>query len=114
MRILIIILMLAIPMLGQAGQVYKWRDKNGNVHYSDIEPNNQKAQNKTVKATGPKAMTPKEAECAKLEGYVKVLTDSEIVKMDLNHDGVVEELTDAQRAEQTKAMKERAAASCTQ
>ncbi|MGH8108482.1 MAG: DUF4124 domain-containing protein [Arenimonas sp.] len=113
MRILIIILMLAIPVLSQAGQVYKWRDKNGNVHYSDVEPANQKAQNKTPKKpAGPKPMTEKEAECARLQGYVKVLTDSEVVKMDLNNDGVVEELNSAQRAEQTKLMQERAAASC--
>lgn len=34
-------------------EVYKWTDKNGNTHYSDIKPNEIKSQKLNIKTSGP-------------------------------------------------------------
>jgi len=33
-----------------AGEVYKWTDKNGTIHYSDIQPTNTPSKNIKIKA----------------------------------------------------------------
>jgi len=60
MRALVFVLMLSLPLAGNAAEVYKWRDKDGNIHYSDVEPPKQTAQRKVVKNKNAKALTPAE------------------------------------------------------
>lgn len=105
MRVLIFICMLCLPDLCSAQQVYKWRDKYGNIHYSDVEPASQDAQRKVVKAQPrEKAQTDSEIACERAKQNLKVLAESETVQMDLNNDGKLELLTTKQRAQQTAAM----------
>lgn len=117
MRILITIFLLVLPLLCSAGQVYKWRDKYGNIHYSDVEPANQNTQRKDVKTTIPKetapvVLTDKQIACERARNNLKALAESETVQMDLDNDGKAELLTDAQRAQQTTAMEAAVTANC--
>lgn len=119
MRILLIILMFGLPILCGAGEVYKWRDKYGNIHYSDVEPDNkQTAKRKIIKASGPKALTEEESkkatDCQRARSNIATLTESEVVRMDLNNDGVAEELSKEQREQQIKSMQAVATANCSQ
>ena len=60
MRALVLILMFSFPLMCNAGQVYKWRDNTGNIHYSDVEPTKLQAQRKVVKAKDAKPLTPEQ------------------------------------------------------
>lgn len=117
MRVLIFICMLSLPALCTAEQIYKWRDKYGNTHYSDVEPASQKAQRKTVKSKDPipvqqKLPTESEIACERAKQNLTVLATREFVEMDLNRDGKTERLTTEQRAEQTVAMEAAIKAKC--
>lgn len=121
MRIFIIILLFSLPMLCNAGQVYKWRDKNGNIHYSDVEPADQKAQRKTLKAEKAKELAPvaaplteKQISCERARTNLKILATREIVQMDLDKDGKAEELSAEQRAQQSTAMQKAVDSNCSQ
>lgn len=121
MRALVLILMICFPLFGNASEVYKWRDKAGNIHYSDVEPAKQNAQRKTVKNKIAKALSPEEqaakdkadkltaktASCDVAKKNVVTISDAKITKisMDLNGDGKPEELTPEQRTAQTEIMK---------
>ncbi|HEX7112829.1 MAG TPA: DUF4124 domain-containing protein [Mizugakiibacter sp.] len=56
-RLLPIVLMLALPAF--AGQVYKWTDAKGTVHYSDSPPP-QGARYSRVRVAGAAAQTPEQ------------------------------------------------------
>lgn len=114
MRILIFIFILSLPVLCDAGQVYKWRDRDGNVYYSDVEPNNQSTQRKIVKAKDPipAPLTAKELACERARNNIKTLAESDTVQMDLDKDGKLELLSAEQRAQQMKAMEAAVAANC--
>ncbi len=130
MRVLVFVLLLSLPALCNAGQVYKWRDKDGNIHYSDVEPPKQDAQRKNVKNKNPKAMTPEElaakakadklaakkASCDQSKQNVATITDSKYAKitMDIDGDGKPDELTPAQRASQTEVLKAVVTVNCSQ
>lgn len=114
MRVLIFIFIFSLPALCSAQQVFKWRDKNGNTHYSDVEPASQNAQRKVLKAPPQnKVLTESELACERAKLNLKVLTESEIVQMDLNNDGKLEQLNTEQRAQQTEVMKTAIKAKCT-
>ena len=109
MRVLIFIFILSLPVLCSAQQVYKWRDKSGNTHYSDVEPADQNAQRKLVKgkdtALAPeKVLSENEIACERAKQNLTILATREFVDMDLNNDGKTERLTSEQRAQQTKVM----------
>lgn len=117
MRIFIFVYLLLLPALCDAGQIYKWRDKYGNVHYSDVEPATQNAQRKAVKGKDPaqadkKAPTENEIACMRAKQNLEVLATREFVDMDLNKDGKTERLTTEQRAQQTEAMQAAVKAKC--
>ena len=117
MRLLIFIFMLSLPALCSAQQVYKWRDKNGNIHYSDVEPASQNAQRKVVKGKDPapaprKEPTENEIACERAKQNLNILATREFVDMDLNNDGKTERLTKEQRAQQTVAMEAAVKAKC--
>jgi hypothetical protein len=128
MRTLVFILMLCFPFLCTAGQVYTWRDKDGNIHYSDVEPTKQTTQRKMVKAKDAKPLTPEQqaakdkadkdlirkAECDKAKANVATISGTGKILMDLNKDGKPEELTPEQRASQTEVMKAAVTINCTQ
>ena len=130
MRALVLMLMICFPLLGNAAEVYKWRDKNGNIHYSDVEPAKQSAQRKTVKNKTAKALTPEEqaakakadkaaaktAACDSAKKNVATITDSKYtsISMDLNGDGKPEDITPEQRAAQTEVMKAAVTINCAQ
>lgn len=128
MRILIFILMLGFPFLCHAGQVYKWRDKDGNIQYSDVEPAKESSQRKVVKAKDAKPLTAEEkaakdkadkaaarkAECDKAKANVATISGTSKILMDLDKDGKPEELTPEQRASQTEVMKAAVTINCTQ
>ena len=114
MRLLVLILILCLPVIGSAGQVYKWRDKYGTTHYSDIEPVDQSAQRKSIKAKRVKALSPKEMACENARNNLKTFANSSVVQMDLNNDGVLEDLSAEQIAQQTKAMQAAVVANCSQ
>lgn len=111
MRLLVLILILCLPMIGSAAQVYKWRDKNGNMHYSDIEPSNQGAQRISIKA---KTLPVENETCLHARDNLKTFANNDRVQMDLNNDGTPEDLTAEQIAQQTEAMQAAVAASCSQ
>jgi Domain of unknown function (DUF4124) len=123
MRILIFILVLCLPALCCASQVYKWRDQSGNIHYSDIEPIDQTAQNKRIKPSGPKPVTPDQAKLASqkalcdaaTKNYVAISNpNNTVIKMTLGDDGISKALTPEQRVTQTEILKARVTISCTQ
>ena len=128
MRTLVLILMISFPLLSSAAEVYKWRDKDGNIHYSDVEPAKQTAQRKVVKATDGKPLTPeqlaakekadkakaRQAECDKAKANVAIISGKGKVLMDLNNDGKPLELTPEQRASQTELLKAAVVINCTQ
>lgn len=130
MRTLVFVLMLSLPLAGNAGEVYKWRDKDGNIHYSDVEPPKQTAQRKVVKNKNAKALTPaeqaakekadkaaaKQAACDGAKRNVSAITNpaNTRITMDLDGDGKSEELTAEQRAVQTERMKANATINCMQ
>ncbi len=117
MRVLIFFCILSLPALCSAQQVYKWRDKYGNMHYSDVEPPAQNAQRKVVKGKDPapaqkKMPTENEIACERAKQNLTVLSTREFVDMDLNNDGKTERLTSEQRAQQTAAMEAAVKAKC--
>jgi Domain of unknown function (DUF4124) len=130
MRAFVLILMICFPLLGNAAEVYKWRDKNGNIHYSDVEPAKQAAQRKTVKNKSVKPLTPDEqaakakaekvaaktAACDGAKKNVATITDpnNKIISMDLDGDGKSEDITPEQRAAQTEVMKAAVTINCSQ
>jgi len=128
MRALVLILMLSFPLLCNAGEVYKWRDKDGNIHYSDVEPSKQTTERKVVKAKDGKPLTPeqqaakdksdkakvRQAECDKAKANVATISGTGKILMDLNGDGKPEEITPEQRASQTEVMKAAVVINCTQ
>lgn len=130
MRALVLMLMICFPLLGTAAEVYKWRDKDGNIHYSDVEPAKQSAQRKTVKNKTIKPLTPEEqaakakadktaaktAACDGAKKNVATITDAKNTKiaMDLNGDGKPEDITPEQRATQTEVMKAAVTINCAQ
>ncbi len=128
MRALVLILMLSFPLLCSAGEVYKWRDKDGNIHYSDVEPPKQPTERKVVKAKDGKPLTPeqqaakdkadkakvRQAECDKAKANVTTISGTSKILMDLNGDGKPEEITPEQRASQTEVMKAAVVINCTQ
>ena len=130
MRALVLILMICFPLFGNAAEVYKWRDKAGNIHYSDVQPAKQTAQRKTVKNKIAKALSPEEqaakdkadkltaktAACDGAKKNVVTISDAKITKisMDLNGDGKPEELTPEQRTAQTEIMKAAVTINCAQ
>lgn len=129
MRAFVLILMFSFPLFCNAAEVYKWRDKDGNIHYSDVEPPKQDAQRKSVKARQAKPLTADEqaakekadklalqkAACDKAKQNVATITDARNtrISMDLDNDGKPEELTAEQRAAQVERMKATATLSCT-
>jgi len=126
MRALVLILMISFPLLCHAGEIYKWRDKDGNIHYSDVEPAKQAAERKVVKPkhTKPltsyeiaeKARTDKAANCETAKkNYSSISNASNArVMMDLNNDGKAEVLTPEQRSAQTELMKAAVTIDCAQ
>ncbi|MEO8002269.1 MAG: DUF4124 domain-containing protein [Arenimonas sp.] len=128
MRALVLILMFSFPLLCNAGEVYKWRDKDGNIHYSDVEPPKQPTERKVVKAKDGKPLTPeqlaakdkadktkiRQAECDKAKANVATISGTGKILMDLNHDGKPQEITPEQRASQTEVMKAAVVINCTQ
>lgn len=129
MRALVLILMICFPLLCNA-EVYKWRDKDGNIHYSDVEPPKQTAQRKVVKNKTVKALTPeqqaakekadktaaKTAACDGAKKNVATISDAKntIINMDLDGDGKPEQITAEQRAAQTEVMKAAVTINCSQ
>jgi hypothetical protein len=130
MRALVLVLMICCPLIGNAAEVYKWRDKDGNIHYSDVEPAKQTAQRKTLKNKSAKALTPEEqaakdkadkiaaktAACDGAKKNVATISDPKNTKitMDLNGDGKPEDITPEQRAAQTEVMKAAVTINCSQ
>lgn len=130
MRALVLILMICFPLFGSAAEVYKWRDKDGNMNYSDVEPPKQTAERKTVKNKTAKVLTPEEqaakdksdkaaaktAACDGAKKNVATISDGKntVITMDLDGDGKPEEITAAQRAAQTERMKATVTLNCTQ
>ena len=131
MRVLVLILMIGFPLLSSAAEVYKWRDKDGNIHYSDVEPAKQNTQRRVVKPKTTKALTPAElaakdkadkdaarkALCDESKKNVATISDpanAGKLSMDLNNDGTPEILTPAQTAAQAERMKAVATINCTQ
>ncbi len=128
MRIFVFVLVLLFPLLSHAAEVYKWRDKDGNIHYSDVEPAKQSSERKVVKAKDGKPLTPEQlaakekadkaklrkAECDKAKANVTTISGTGKILMDLNNDGKPEELTPEQRASQTEIMKAAVIINCTQ
>lgn len=78
MRFAIVPLLALIALAAQAGEVYKWKDKDGRVHYGD-RPKHQAAQPVDVPVAPPldpdaeKALADRAAQCerkkAQLETY---------------------------------------------
>jgi membrane-bound lytic murein transglycosylase len=130
MRTLVFILMLSFPFLCNAGEVYKWRDKDGNIHYSDVEPPKQTVQRKVVKNKNAKALTPAEqaakakadkvaaqkAQCDQSKQNVATISDAKYttISLDVDNDGKPDVLTPEQRAAQTERMKAIVTVNCTQ
>jgi hypothetical protein len=130
MRILLLILLLSFPLLCNAAEVYKWRDKDGNIHYSDVEPPKQNALRKVVKNKPAKVLSPAEqaakekadkvaanaAACDGAKKNVAAISDTKnvIITMDLDGDGKSEEITAAQRTTQTERMKASVILNCSQ
>ena len=126
MRALVLILMFSFPLLCNAGEIYKWRDKDGNIHYSDVEPAKQTAQRKVVKPKSTKALSPEEqaakdkadkaaekaSACSVAQSRVKIITSTNNIQMDLNNDGKPESLTPEQYAQQTEILKAQANIQC--
>jgi hypothetical protein len=129
MRVLVLLLMISFPLLCNA-EVYKWRDKDGNIHYSDTQPPTQTVQHKIVKNKTAKALTPeqqaakdkadkaaaKTAACDGAKKNVATISDAKNTKitMDLNGDGKPEDITPEQRAAQTEVMKAAVTINCAQ
>ncbi|MGH8052094.1 MAG: DUF4124 domain-containing protein [Arenimonas sp.] len=128
MRTLLFIMMLGFPFLANAGEVYKWRDKDGNIHYSDVEPAKQTVQRKVVKNKNAKALTPAEeaakakaerdathqAACDQAKLNVATISDPKNtnINMDLDGDGKPEPITAEQRTAQTERMKANVTINC--
>ena len=59
-------LILLIFTLSASGEIYRWVDKNGNVHFSDTKPENRKSEQIVVDAPGIPAV-PDEGELRRLD-----------------------------------------------
>lgn len=130
MRAFLIIAMFCLPLVCDAGEVYKWRDKAGNIHYSDVEPPKQTAQRKVVKPKNAKALTAEEqaakdkadkaaaktAACDGAKKNVATISDAKNARitMDLDGDGKPEDITPEQRVAQTEIMKAIVTVNCAQ
>jgi len=112
MRSIIALSVLLVCAAASAGEVYKWKDKDGRVHYGD-KPKDAAAESVMVESgsgsgvpsEGEAARVAREAECqkkkAQLEGYRKAPSLSEIDNL-----GKQREYTPAER-EQYLAMTEK-------
>lgn len=106
-------LLITAPLAAQPAtdKVYKWTDQNGVTHFSQDPPTGEQYEERDVREPPIARKTAeeeaKEAEpkpesdlCQRVRANIKTLEESQEVRMDLNGDGEVEVLDEAQRASQ--------------
>ncbi|HSC67177.1 MAG TPA: DUF4124 domain-containing protein [Cellvibrio sp.] len=54
MKLSLVVLLLSISAAAFSGEVYKWKDENGKVHYSDSKPKSDATESVTTTVTPPK------------------------------------------------------------
>lgn len=103
------LLLVALPAV--SGELYKWTDANGVVHYSDAPPPAGQYQTRTIKQSVASAgndeqstKAPEEsANCTIARGNLALLQGDQPVGADTDKDGTPDStLTPEQRANQTK------------
>jgi hypothetical protein len=135
-----LILTLCVATAADATRFYKWVDEDGVVHYSDSPPAHGRfeqietrepastfeeleAQNKdnddpAVEQTPPAPTPPQSAaearrvNCENARSNLETLTSFDTIQMDLNGDGELETLTEAQMQEQIERMRAQIARFC--
>lgn len=107
-----IALLLALcAFTAQAGELYKWTDDQGQVHYTDRPPENTEFEKREVRSepdSPPQEAVAEAAketpECERARQNLKTLTESTQVSMDLDGDGTPEALDEAARTAQRERM----------
>jgi hypothetical protein len=113
MRTLLLLCLAGLCLPLAAGEMYKWTDEKGRVHYSDKPPpEGVKAESrelpKAADSTPPptsEALAPPSAACLQAQNSLNTLMQNSNVAMDLNGDGDAEKLDEATRQAQIASMR---------
>lgn len=108
MRLVIAFALAALAAAAQAGEVYKWKDKDGRVHYGD-KPKYEAAQEVEVKpgnvtqgqapaGTEQAAASPQAAECGRLTKLYDTYSKATALR-ETDNLGRTREYTDAERTQ---------------
>jgi|GEM_PF-295055 len=93
LTLIIVMTLAALPLLSQAGQVYKWVDENGNTQFSQFPPENEQ-QAEQIKVKTQKSMNSGQSK-EKLESMRQKLLESSVDRNTENE----EEKLDKEKAE---------------
>jgi hypothetical protein len=99
----IFVLLLGLPLAGlpwsqgSAGEIYKWTDDKGKVHYSDKPPEQTEFERRAIPSEPQRpqstaAAPPPTPECALARKNLDTLENNPVVLMDTNGDGEAERL----------------------
>jgi hypothetical protein len=100
MRLLLLMLLVAIALPAAGQQLYRWKDDNGVVHYTDSPPPDKSFETREFvpepeqpAATAPAAPTAAPSErCLQARANLQVFDTNETVSMDTDGDGIEEQL----------------------
>jgi hypothetical protein len=101
MRLLMLMLLVAIALPAAGQQLYRWKDDNGVVHYTDSPPPGKSFETRefvpepdrpaTAAAPAVAPAAPSER-CLQARANLQVFDTSEGISMDTDGDGIEEEL----------------------
>jgi hypothetical protein len=121
MRLLLLTLIAILAMPAAAQQLYRWKDDNGVVHYTDQAPTDREFETRNVVNDPPAPVeapvaeqdTPPSGRCLQARANLQVFESSDDVSMDLDGDGVPERLDAVAHARELERTRELVQVHCT-
>jgi hypothetical protein len=123
MRPLMLMLLVAIALPAAGQQLYRWKDENGVVHYTDSPPADKTYETRAIvpdpdppatvaaPAAAPPPAAPSER-CLQARANLQVFDTSEGVSMDTDGDGVEEQLQGQAREREHQRARDLVQAEC--